>query len=218
MKKSLLFLVGCFFVMPLFGQSLMKSSLIYSGAISTVGQNVNPYLGVSVGHQHYLLSGKIFNILMGENLEYKKAGFTYFNGGIGNGTVTNGDINFINLKVDARTRIGKKIFFDFGLYAAYSLSNWISNGKAFSEQNCYPPSGIILCPDSKKEEVINNFSNLDYGILYGIGFHYKKIIVNFDIQGGLAKVVSINRSIVTLQQINLSVAFPFSFKKKEDVK
>jgi hypothetical protein len=52
----------------------------------------------------------------------------------------------------------------------------------------------------------------------GGGFQYKKIIVNLDLQYGLAEVVATTRSILTLQQINLSVAFPISLKKREVVK
>jgi hypothetical protein len=67
MKRTLLFLVGCFFMMPLFCQSQMKVSLIYAGTVSSFGRNDNPNFGISLGHQHHLLSRKIFKVLMSEN-------------------------------------------------------------------------------------------------------------------------------------------------------
>jgi hypothetical protein len=219
MKRTLLFLVGCFFMMPLFGQSHVKIGLIYAGTASSSGLNGNPNFGFSLGHQHHLFNRTKFKVLMAENLEYKKAGFVYYNGGLGGGTNTKGDINFVNIKVDTRARIGNDFFFDVGIYASYALLNSISNGKAVFTQICYPTGpSTVTCPEPKNQTVVNNFGNIDYGILYGVGFRYKKIIVNLDIQGGLAEVVSLYRSIVTLQQINLSVAFPISFTKKEEVK
>jgi hypothetical protein len=219
MKKTLLFSFGCFFLMPLFGQSHVKLGLIYAGTASSVGLNGNPNFGFSLGHQHHLFSRTKFKVLMTENLEYKKAGFIYYNGGLGGDTNTKGDINFVNIKMDARMRIGKDFFFDAGIYASYALLNSISNGKAILTQICYLTGpGTVTCPEPKNKTVINNFGNIDYGILFGVGFRYKKIIVNLDIQGGLAEVVSLYRSIVTLQQVNLSVAFPISFAQKEETK
>jgi Outer membrane protein beta-barrel domain len=205
--------------MPLFGQSLMKGSLIYAGTASSSGLNGNPDFGFSLGHQHHLFSRTKFKVLMTENLEYKKAGFSYNLGGRGGGTSTKGDINFVNIKVDARARIGKDFFFDVGIYTSYALLNSISNGQAIFTQSCYSTGpNQSICPEPKNQTVVNEFSNFDYGILYGVGFRYRKIIVNLDIQGGLANVVDFLYSKVTLQQVNLSVAFPISFTKKEEVK
>jgi hypothetical protein len=117
--------------------------------------------------------------------------------------------------------MGNPFFVDLGIYASYALLNSISNGEAVFNSRCFPTGpSQVTCPDPKKVAVVNKFGNLDYGILFGIGYHYKKIEFNLDIQGGLANVAPfyLNRESTTLQQINLSVAFPISFTKKEEVK
>jgi hypothetical protein len=217
MKRTLLFSIGCFFMMHLFGQSNVKVGLIYAGTASSAGLNGNPNFGFSLGHQHHLFSRTKFKILMAENLEYKKAGFVYYNGGLGGGTNTKGDINFVNIKTDTRARIGKNFFFDVGIYASYALLNSISNGKSVFTQSCYPTGpNQSICPEPKNQLVVNNFGNIDYGILYGVGFQFKKIVVNLDIQGGLAEVISFVHSKVTLQQMNLGIAFSISSKVKNE--
>jgi hypothetical protein len=221
MKRTLLFLVGCFFMMPLFCQSQMKVSLIYAGTVSSFGRNDYPNFGISLGHQHHLLSRKIFKVLMSENLEYKKAGFSYYEGGLGAGTSTSGDINFLNIKTDFRGRIGNTYFVDLGIYASYALSNSISNGEATFRQICFPTApNQVTCTEPKSVAVVNKFGSIDYGILFGIGFNYKKIEVNLNIQVGLANVAPfyLKRESTTLQQVNLSGVFPISFEKKDKAK
>jgi hypothetical protein len=219
MKKTFLLTIGCFLVVALSAQSHIKTSLIYAGTASPAGLGGNPNFGFSLGHQHSLWSRTKFKILMTENLEYKQAGFVYYNSGFGGVIYTKGDINFVNVKVDTRARIGKDFFFDAGLYASYALLNSISNGKAIYIEDCSSTNANQgICTEPINRNIYNNFDDIDYGILLGGGFHYKKIIVNLDLQYGLAEVVATTRTILTLQQINLSVAFPFSFKKKEDVK
>jgi hypothetical protein len=115
MKKTFLLTFGCFWVVALSAQSQIKTSLIYAGTASQSGLGGNPNFGFSLGHQHHLFSRTKFKVLMTENLEYKKAGFVYYNSGFGGIVHTKGDINFVNVKVDTRARIGKDFFFDAGL-------------------------------------------------------------------------------------------------------
>jgi hypothetical protein len=101
------------------------------------------------------------------------------------------------------------------------LSNSISNGEAVFNSRCFPTGpSQVTCPDPKKVAVVNKFGNLDYGILFGIGFNYKKIEVNLNIQVGLANVATfyLKRESTTLQQVNLSGVFPISFEKKGKAK
>ncbi len=206
-------------MIALSAQSQIKTSLIYAGTASQSGLGGNPNFGFSLGHQHAIWSRTKFKILMTENLEYKQTGFIYFNSGLGGVIYTEGDINFVNVKVDTRARIGKDFFFDAGLYASYALLNSISNGKAIFIEECSPTNANQgTCTQPTNRNISNNFDDIDYGILLGGGFQYKKVIVNLDLQYGLAEVVATTRTILTLQQINLSVAFPFSLKKKDAVK
>lgn len=220
MKKTLLLAFGCFLFTTLLGQSYVKTSLIYAGTASSSGLGGNPDFGFSIGHQHSLWSRTKFKILMTENLEYKKAGFVYYKSGLGGNIYTKGDIDYVNIKVDSRARIGKDLFFDMGFYASHALLNSISNGKAIFNEDCSPTNtNQVTCPESMKINIYNDFDDIDYGILLGGGFQFRKIIVNLDLQYGLADVVITTKSIITLQQINLSVAFPISFKtKKEEIK
>jgi hypothetical protein len=219
MKRTFLFTIGCFLVVALSAQSQIKTSLIYAGTASSSGLNGNPNFGFSLGHQHHLFNRTKFKVVMAENLEYKQAGFIYYNSGFGGVIYTKGDINFVNVKVDTRARIGKDFFFDVGFYASYALLNSISNGKAIYIEDCSPTNANQgTCTEPINRNIYNNFDEIDYGILLGGGFQYKKIVVNLDLQYGLAEVVATTKSILTLQQINLTVAFPISLKKKEVVK
>ena len=219
MKRFFLLMLGCFLVIALSAQSQIKTSLIYAGTASQSGLGGNPNFGFSLGHQHVIWSRTKFKILMTENLEYKKAGFIHYNNGFGGVIYTKGDINFVNVKVDTRARIGKDFFFDAGLYASYALLNSISNGKAIFIEECSPTNANQgTCTQPINRQIYNNFDDIDYGILLGGGFQHKKIILNLDLQYGFAEVVATTRTILTLQQINLSVAFPFSLKKNDAVK
>jgi hypothetical protein len=220
MKNMLLFFIGCFFMTPIFGQSQMKLSAIFAVTSTTNYEISNPNLGISIGHQHHLFNSSTLKVLMSEILEYKKAGFNYFDGGRGGGASTTGNIHFLNIKTDARARAGNTYFVDLGLYGSYALLNQISDGKTVSTQACIltgPPPGQYNCPAPKIIPAVNDFSNIDFGFLVGGGFKYKKIILSFDVQVGLMGIIEhyLDRSRTTLQQVNLSIAFPLSSKKKE---
>ncbi len=220
MKTFALTIIVFLFFSPIFGQSFLKTSINNSRLYSCLFcQREGSKFAFSVGHQIYLLRMDDIKLILGDGIDYKRLHYSYYNGGNGGGTTHKGDLDQINVELDLRLRKGKKLFGEIGVFTSYSFVKRFSNKTVSVYQVCFlPPSGgvcppITITPSSFKD----NFKPFDYGLLLGMGYHLKKIILALDYQLGIKHIFydSGYHTDSAIDQFNLSCAIPFSILKKK---
>jgi hypothetical protein len=218
MKKILFTLLCCVHLNAIFGQSFLK--------ISTNKSYFNDYypeqakFGFGLGVQTHVFKHKWMKLILEEDIDFRRINFSYYRGGLGGGTTTSGTIKFSNLKINARTRLGKRFFGDLGIFSAYSLGKKITSGQVYEGNGCTIILPATTCTGYSMTKRITNeakeFSNFDWGFLIGTGFTWKKITVELDFQGGKNTIVNARYFDYHTRQLNLSLVLPLSnttFKK-----
>ena len=169
----------------------------------------------------YLLKAEDLKIVLGEGIDYKRLFYYYYNGGLGAGTTYSGDVHLVNLELDLRLRMGRKLFGELGTFTSYALLKKYSNQKASFSQSCFlPPTGGVCPPvTNKPSPYVDDFKRFNFGVLLGIGCHLEKIILTFDYQLGVTPIFDLGRSTTyATEQFNLSTVIPFSVLKKKEPK
>ena len=214
MKKIILLLIFVLlFLSPIYSQSFLsfRTNLFsFSHTYYTSDYN-NAKVGFGISHKNYFRNQSKVKIILSESLDYKHTNFIYDEGGVGGGKSTKGNIYFLNVQMDARARVGGKIFGELGIFTAYSLVKKITNGQVNVSRNCsFAPPGVNCIPQSFFEitDESKDFSPLDYGLIVGIGYLYKDLTFILDGQLGLHQIVSLRDYQLKSRQINVSVTFP----------
>lgn len=198
------------------GQSFLK----VRNNIFKFGIDSSQYkLGFGVGHERILIDKSVIKILFGQDLDYKRGTFNYYDGGVESGKLVFGNINFLNAQLNAKIRMGKEFFFETGLYSSVSLIKKITNGGTVTTTRCLLPiNQAQACPPPVGGEIndeSNDFGSIDFGGLLGIGYTYMDYKIILDGQFGLKSIVNLPYSQLTTIQFNLNAIIPFEkFKRK----
>ena len=219
MKTFSLLIIALLGFSPVFGQSFLKTgvnlSRLYNGLFNP-REEASPAL--TIGHQVYLLQAEDLKIVLGDCIDYKRLFYYYYNGGLGGGTSYSGYVHLVNLELDLRLRMGRKLFGEVGAFSSYALLKKYSNQKASFSQTCFlPPTGGVCPPVTyKPSPYVDDFKRFDFGVLLGIGYHLEKIILTFDYQLGVIPILDLGRnSTYATDQFNFSTVIPFSVLKKK---
>ena len=222
MKPFALLIVALLGFSPIFGQSFLKTGInlsrLYNGLFNA---REEAYPALNIGHQVYLLKAEDLKIVLGEGIDYKRLFYYYYNGGLGAGTTYSGDVHLVNLELDLRLRMGRKLFGELGVFTSYALLKKYSNQKASFSQACFlPPTGGVCPPITyKPSPYVDDFKRFDFGVLLGIGYHLDKIILTLDYQLGVIPILDLGQSsIYSADQFNFSTVIPFSVLKKKESK
>lgn len=217
MKKLIVFTFLHILLNSAYGQSFLKvrSNLFKFGVPSS-----DYKLGLGIGHERLVLDKSFIKILLGQDIDYKHTSFNFYDGGLGGGDFIYGNINFLNGQLNVKTRIGKRLFYELGLFSSLSLIKKITKGGVTITQTCgaVPPSQTPICPDPINKSITNEssyFGSLDFGPLLGIGYTFKDYKFILDGQFGLKNIISLQYSQLTTIQFNLSVAKSINFKLRE---
>lgn len=219
MKKWILIICICLFIVPVFGQSFLKTGTNLSTLTScTFCLKEGFKSGLTIGHQIYLLQFKDLKVIFGDAIDYKRMSYNYYKGGKGAGTTNRGNFNQVNLELDLRLRLGKKLFTEFGSFTSYSFLKKFDHQKSSYSQGCLFPPPIGICPPVTNQPVPfeDEFKRFELGILLGIGYQYEKIILMLDYQGGILPILIASNPLIYLTgQFNFNIAIPFSELKKK---
>ena len=212
-KLTLLLILVLPFLSPIYSQSSLsfRTNLFSFSRTYYTPDYIKAKVGFGIGHKNYFRNESKVRIILSENLDYKHTDFYYNEGGVAGGKSTKGNIYFLNVQVDARARVGGKIFGELGIFTAYSLVKKITNGQVNVSRNCsFAPPGVNCIPQSYFEitDESKDFSPFDYGLIVGIGYLYKDLTFILDGQLGLHQIVNLRDYQFKSRQINLSVIFP----------
>ena len=208
MKKLFLLSFLFFSLHPISGQSFLK---VRSNIFKFDEPSSQYKLGFGIGHERFILDKTKIKVLFGQNLDYKHSTFDYYDGGLGAGKSVFGTINFINAQLDIKARIGKKLFFETGLFSSLSLMKKITKGGTTTTSSCLGSPNQTVCPGPVDRPISNesdDFAPLDYGVLLGIGYTYKDYKIITDAQWGFNNIINLKYSQLATVQFNLSVLMP----------
>jgi Outer membrane protein beta-barrel domain len=210
MKKIILVALVLLFFNVTYSQSFLNVK-VNTFRFNDYSSNLK--IGLGIGHKNYLSNHKWVKLIMSESLDFKHTSFTYFEGGLGGGSSTEGNINFLNAQVDFRSRIGKNFFGEAGFYTSYSILKKITKGQVTSTQRCsfVPPGQQPICYPPSITEITNqskDFSPFDFGLVVGVGYSFGDLTVVMDGQLGFYKILEARYNEFKSEQINLSAIFP----------
>ncbi len=214
-KLTLLLILVLAFSSPIYSQSFLsfRTNLFSFTRTYYTPDYIKAKVGFGIGHKINFANDKKFKIIMSENLDFKHTDFTYFEGGLGGGNTSEGNINFLNAQVDFRARIGKKIFGEAGFYSSYSLLKKITKGKVTTTRRCSPasPTQQPICYPTTYQEITDqnkDFSPFDFGLVVGTGFTFRDLTILLDGQLGFYKILDVRYDEFKSRQLNLSIIFP----------
>lgn len=142
---------------------------------------------------------------MQEEIDVRNVYVSYYNGGIGAGTQTRGDMRFVNLRLNPHVYIGKKLFAKIGVFFSHSLSITLTEGQLNSFYLNQTSNRLV-----KNEKVY--LEKTDRGITAGIGYTWHNMTLLFDFHQGIIEKLADRHIINNSHQINMSVIVPLSFK------
>lgn len=173
-------------------------------------------IGLGIGHEKITLNRSWFKLIIGQNLDFKHTNISYYKGGLGAGSTTMGNINFLNAQLDVKTRFGKQFFVETGVYSSLSLLKKITKGQVIASGCVYNPPNSTICQNGLISPITNqasDFNAFDGGVLLGLGYTYQNLTFIIDGQLGLFKILESKYNNLKSEQINLSLILPLKKSK-----
>ena len=222
MKKNLI--VFAFFVIinSINGQNFIKLSAnqLY---FTEVDYTSEKKLGLEIAIRRQLFQEKLVRLMIDGGLDFKRTQLSYRrSGGKLAGSTVSGNINFLDLGVDTRVRIGKRFFCDLGFWGTFALLKKIFNGVVVSDgyyiptssttSTYYPPTTSAVTNETK------DFRDSDGGFLVGTGYAWEKVSIELNFAIGQKKILDTAYLDLKSRRFNLSVVFPIKLKNKKPFK
>jgi Outer membrane protein beta-barrel domain len=212
MKKTLTFLIFFSWINLITSQSLLKTNVNVLGLFGKgLAGNTESRMGFEIGHQHDLSSGSLVKFVMSENLVYRRSGFEFRQDTVGGYLKTEGDINYLDVKVDFRVRFGIKYFIELGIFTSYAVVKNVSDGSSSYNKNC---PNFPDCDEPLPRPFVNYLGSFDAGWVIGASTYYKDILFNFHFYSGIPDMAESLNAKITSQQLSFGAAFPLKKKKK----